>query len=75
MPKHKTTRQLQLPTLRREIPQMPEGYYSSGPNPNLCRFNMEHFKPTKSRVLDNWIMLEIYWVGIIGSDISYSCIR
>jgi len=28
--------------LKPEIPQMPEGYYSSGPNPNLRRFVEEH---------------------------------
>lgn len=30
---------------RREVPQMPDGYYSSGPNPNLRRFVEEHAKP------------------------------
>lgn len=30
---------------KRAIPQMPEGYYSSGPNPNLHRFVEEHAKP------------------------------
>jgi DNA modification methylase len=30
---------------KREIPQMPEGYYSSGPNPNLPRFVEEHATP------------------------------
>jgi hypothetical protein len=30
---------------KREIPQMPEGYYSSGPNPNLRRFVEEHASP------------------------------
>ena len=30
---------------RREVPQMPEGYYSSGPNPNLRRFVEEHATP------------------------------
>lgn len=29
----------------REIPRMPEGYYSSGPNPNLRRFVEEHATP------------------------------
>ena len=28
-----------------EIPEMPEGYYSSGPNPNERRFVEEHAKP------------------------------
>jgi len=27
------------------IPQMPDGYYSSGPNPNLGRFVAEHATP------------------------------
>jgi DNA modification methylase len=36
----------QQPSLfKREIPQMPEGYYSSGPNPNLRRFVEEHARP------------------------------
>ena len=30
---------------KRDIPQMPEGYYSSGPNPNLRRFVQEHATP------------------------------
>ncbi len=30
---------------KKEIPQMPEGYYSSGPNPNLRRFVEEHATP------------------------------
>ncbi len=30
---------------RRDIPKMPDGYYSSGPNPNLRRFVEEHAKP------------------------------
>lgn len=30
---------------RREVPKMPEGYYSSGPNPNLRRFVEEHSRP------------------------------
>ena len=33
----------------KEIPQMPEGYYSSGPNPNLAKFVEENaipFDPT-----------------------------
>lgn len=34
------------PTLfRREVPQMPEDYYSSGPNPNLHHFVEQHAKP------------------------------
>jgi 16S rRNA G966 N2-methylase RsmD len=36
----------QQPSLfKREIPQMPEGYYSSGPNPNLHRFVEEQATP------------------------------
>ncbi|MBA7666424.1 hypothetical protein ES703_74505 [subsurface metagenome] len=31
--------------LRRDIPKMPEGYYSSGPNPNLRRFVEEQATP------------------------------
>lgn len=30
---------------RRDIPKMPDGYYSSGPNPNLRRFVEEHATP------------------------------
>jgi len=30
---------------KREVPRMPEGYYSSGPNPNLRRFVDEHATP------------------------------
>ncbi len=30
---------------KRPVPQMPEGYYSSGPNPNLRRFVEEHATP------------------------------
>lgn len=34
------------PTLfRRDVPKMPDGYYSSGPNPNLRRFVEEHATP------------------------------
>ncbi len=36
---------LQTSFFRPEIPKMPEGYYSSGPNPNLRRFVEEHAKP------------------------------
>lgn len=36
----------QQPSLfKRSVPQMPEGYYSSGPNPNLARFVAEHASP------------------------------
>lgn len=44
MAKQKKT-SLQPSLFRREIPQMPEGYYSPGPNPNLSRFVDEHAKP------------------------------
>nr|MBI9047569.1 hypothetical protein [Anaerolineaceae bacterium] len=30
---------------KKEIPEMPEGYYSSGPNPNLSKFVEEHATP------------------------------
>jgi len=29
----------------KDVPQMPEGYYSSGPNPNLRKFVEEHARP------------------------------
>ena len=35
----------QSPLFPQEVPQMPEGYYSSGPNPNLARFVEEHARP------------------------------
>ncbi len=44
----KTTRKTSSPQLsfmKREIPQMPEGYYSSGPNPNLAKFVEENSTP------------------------------
>jgi len=44
MAKRKTSAQQSL-FLKREIPEMPEGYYSSGPNPNLRRFVEEHATP------------------------------
>ena len=44
MPKKKLSPQ-QPSLLKRQIPQMPEGYYSSGPNPNLRRFVEEHATP------------------------------
>jgi DNA modification methylase len=44
MPKTKTSAQ-QPSLFKREIPHMPEGYYSSGPNPNLRRFVEEHATP------------------------------
>jgi hypothetical protein len=44
MSKHKSSPS-QSTFFRRPIPQMPEGYYSSGPNPNLRRFVEEHATP------------------------------
>jgi DNA modification methylase len=44
MAKRKTSAQ-QFSFLKREIPQMPEGYYSSDPSPNLRRFVEEHATP------------------------------
>jgi hypothetical protein len=44
MTRKKTSVQ-QSPMFKREIPEMPEGYYSSGPNPNLHRFVREHATP------------------------------
>jgi DNA modification methylase len=44
MPKTKTSTQ-QPSLFKREIPQMPQGYYASGPNPNLRRFVEEHATP------------------------------
>ena len=45
MPK-KTKQYSHQPSLiNRQVPEMPEGYYSSGPNPNLRRFVEEHATP------------------------------
>jgi len=41
----KNTPAQQSSFLKREIPHMPEGYYSSGPSPNLHRFVEEHATP------------------------------
>jgi len=43
----KTKASARQPSLfpKRAIPQMPEGYYTSGPNPNLHRFVEEHATP------------------------------
>jgi len=43
----KTIKSTHQPSLfpKRPVPQMPDGYYSSGPNPNLRRFVEEHAKP------------------------------
>ena len=43
MKDNKATQQMKM--FKKEIPQMPEGYYSSGPNPNLEKFIMEHATP------------------------------
>ncbi|MAT45423.1 MAG: hypothetical protein CL609_24105 [Anaerolineaceae bacterium] len=43
MAKQKTTQQPSM--FKKEIPQMPEGYYSSGPNPNLEKFVAEYSTP------------------------------
>jgi 16S rRNA G966 N2-methylase RsmD len=54
MPKKSKT-SLRQPSLlpKRPIPKMPEGYYSSGPNPNLHRFVEEHATPYDP-VTDNY---------------------
>ena len=44
MTKKRTSVQ-QASLFKPEIPKMPEGYYSSGPNPNLRRFVEEHSTP------------------------------
>ena len=44
MPKHKPSPH-QSPLFKRSVPQMPEGYYSSGPNPNMRKFVEEHATP------------------------------
>ncbi|MBP9040763.1 MAG: hypothetical protein KBF64_03210, partial [Anaerolineaceae bacterium] len=44
MPKQKPTSH-QSPLFKCSVPQMPEGYYSSGPNPNLRKFVEEHATP------------------------------
>ena len=44
MPKTKPSPQ-QTTYFKKDIPQMPEGYYSSSPNPNLRRFVEEHATP------------------------------
>ena len=41
----KMTSAQQASLFKPEIPKMPEGYYSSGPNPNLRRFVEEHATP------------------------------
>jgi len=45
MPKKKYYPQQPSFLPKRPIPQMPEGYYSSGPNPNLRKFVEEHATP------------------------------
>ena len=44
MPKHKPSPH-QSPLFKRSVPRMPDGYYSSGPNPNLRKFVEEHATP------------------------------
>lgn len=44
MPRKKSVPE-QPSLLKRDIPKMPEGYYSSGPNPNLAKFVEEHSTP------------------------------
>lgn len=41
----KTSSPHQSSLFRRELPRMPDGYYTPGPNPNLRRFVEEHAKP------------------------------
>ena len=41
----KKTRTAQPSLFHRPVPEMPDGYYSSGPNPNLRRFVEEHATP------------------------------
>jgi len=45
MPKQKSLSSQPALFSKRKIAQMPEGYYSSGPNPNLRRFVEEHATP------------------------------
>jgi DNA modification methylase len=45
MPKQKHNPQQPSILPKRPVPQMPEGYYSSGPNPNLRKFVEEHATP------------------------------
>ncbi|GAP16380.1 DNA methyltransferase [Levilinea saccharolytica] len=44
MPKQKPSPH-QSPLFKRSVPRMPDGYYSSGPNPNLRKFVEEHATP------------------------------
>ncbi len=44
MPKQKSSPH-QSPLFKRSVPRMPDGYYSSGPNPNLRKFVEEHATP------------------------------
>jgi len=44
MPKQKPSPH-QSPLFKRPVPQMPDGYYSSSPNPNLRKFVEEHATP------------------------------
>jgi len=45
MPKKQKPSPRQSSLFARSVPQMPEGYYSSGPNPNLRKFVEEHATP------------------------------
>ena len=53
MKKQKTSSQQSTLFPSRKIPQMPEGYYSSGPNPNLRKFVDEHATPYDPEI-DNY---------------------
>ena len=48
----KDTSSRQPRLFKQEIPQMPEGYYSSGPNPNLRHFVDEHATPYDPKMDD-----------------------
>jgi len=45
MPKRRTSTQQPSILPKRAVPWMPEGYHSSGPNPNLRKFVEEHARP------------------------------
>ncbi len=45
MPPKKSKPAPQASLFRRDVPKMPEGYYTPGPNPNLRRFVEEHATP------------------------------
>ena len=52
MPRKKAVSARQPSFFKKPIPQMPEGYYSSGPNSNLRRFVEEHAKSYDSETDD-----------------------